>query len=141
MFENNDEFGLEAYTKDFEDMFESFKVLVKLIQKQESARHYLQGDFLGIKVVEFPDKISYIYISVQEMNPIKRLKKYGYSDKGNIIVEGYCKKEISLKSGDIIELLDNSTIGLVGEKFIVTPTNIAQFRLQKSFNQFELKKV
>lgn len=141
MFDNNDEFGLNSYNDDFNKLFETFKFLVKLIQTDKDAKDNLQGDFLGIQTQQFEDNVSNIFISAEETNPTKKWKREGHSDKGEITPNGICKKEIPLKNGDIIELLSNTSIGLEGQQFLVTPTKIAQFRMEGSFQQFQLKKI
>jgi hypothetical protein len=141
MFENNDELGVDEFTKDFEYMFEDFKILVKHISKQQDKENeYIQGDFLGIRTKTFPDNEKYIYMVLESDNSGKKEEQRdGKTGRGVEEYTGYVRKHNMLNIGDKIRLLQNIDSNFIaGTMFRVEPENKGNFKFNSVFQRVKL---
>ena len=109
VFIDNDEFGVDEYREDFEHVFDSNKIKVRLFRFNKDKTRISQNDFLGIKTPIYKDKPEYIEISISSDNPdTKKLDQEGYTDKGIREFMCYALYDTNINSKDTIKFIDNN---------------------------------
>jgi len=146
VFEDNNEFNVELYDKEFNELFETFKVVVKLIKYNDNKTEYLQGDFLGIKTKTFSDDPHFIEICIMNQNQkVSISEKQGYNEKG-LVFDAVVKKSVNITNKDIIQFIeydyDNKILmSDTVPKFKIEIDSSANFKLQTSFKKIKLIRI
>ena len=140
VFESNDEFGVQNFEKDFNKLFDTYKILVKhKTINQEANDEYLQGDFLGLRTQSFKDKEKFIYITIEEISQNKKQWLLsGKSQSGVYDYECLTPSKNVMNEGDIITFLDGS---LKDKEFRVTTIIDTGFKLNTPFTKFRIVKL
>ena len=140
VFESNDEFGVQNFEKDFNKLFDTYKILVKhKTINQEANDEYLQGDFLGLRTQSFKDKEKFIYITIEEISQNKKQWLLsGKSQSGVYDYECLTPSKNVMNEGDIITFLDGS---LKDKEFRVTTIIDTGFKLNTPFTKFRIIKL
>lgn len=133
MYEDNDFFGVEEYTQDFEYIFDMMKIPVKYIKKnQEATDEYQPGDFLGINTEEFKPEVKTIYIVVNTRTKNrKETTQYGFENHVEEF-EAIAKKDDEIKHNDEIEIGDKN--------YVIEIDSSAEFQFKPAFIKFKLQR-
>lgn len=148
IFEDNDEFGLNAAREDFSAVFNANIITVKQLRNTANYDEKLPGNFLGVNKssdvnAEDLQLHSLLNINIMSDNPEgAEVKRQGFSNKGVIQYNCYARWDADLKDSDVIEFVKDYGYNIrAGDRFRVELKDYGLYQGQYSFKNFTIYKI
>ncbi|MDD4781236.1 MAG: hypothetical protein PHT02_11650 [Tissierellia bacterium] len=144
IFRNEDEIGIQPFRDDASYIFRQNAIIVNLIRKNRNSEDiYSQGELGGIDIQVFNNNIEEIEINIaSEKSKAAKLDKEGYTAKGEVEYNAFCKYNTDIQNEDIIQFKQNYINGITkGDKFRVVFKDFGEYQGQFAFKNFGLIRI
>ena len=143
LFEDADDFGVQAYREDINVLINMNSVVVKVTNVNPKVIDTQQGDFLGIKTKIYDGNHELVKICINSNNAENdKLTEDGYSGRGEVRFNCYAIFSTDISNKATVEFLVDYSFGIKeGDKFRVEMKETGPWQGQYSYKNFDIIKI